>query len=127
MKQLPKFIKSYKLNKKGLEYELTIVLHTREKNKPYNRLSHLIVKDWVSQHLDHKIDVDSFKGPSVVSNKSGSNVGVWTFKIIEDIPEKLDKPAKKKTKKKKTKKTAKKEEKELDNYEEMTYPLPSKD
>jgi len=30
-------------------------------------------------------------------------------------------------KKKKTKKTTKKPEKELDKYEEMTYPLPSKD
>jgi hypothetical protein len=127
MKQLPKFIKSYKLNKKGVDCELTIVLHTREKNKPYNRLSHLIVKDWASQYLDRKIDVESFKGPSVVHNKSGSNVGVWTFKIIEDVSEKLDKSTKKKTKKKKTKKTEIKEEKELDKYEEMTYPLPSKD
>ena len=126
MKQLPNFVSSHKLSRNGSEYQLIIVLHTREKNKPYNRLSHLIVKDWLAHHLEGEIDLSTFEGPSVVSNKSGSNIGVWTFKLVEVVPEKI-KTAPKKTKKKKTKKTVKKEKKELDNYEEMTYPLPNKD
>lgn len=100
-------------------YHLSITLHYKEKDRPYNRLSHLVIKDWISHKLGKKVDPVTFEGPNAISNKTGANTGRWTFKLFEEQP--------KKTKKKNSKKVAKKEEKELDKYEEMTYPLPSKD
>jgi hypothetical protein len=123
MKQLPKFINTIKLDEKEGLYELVIILHYKEKNKPYNRLSHLIIKDWIYYKLGRKVDPATFEGPNIISNKTGANIGRWTFTLLEESREK---PKSKKTKKA-NKKTAKKEEKELDKYEEMTYPLPSKD
>ena len=95
MKQLPGFVNKFQLQEDGGEYRLTIVLYYREKNKPYNRLSHLIIKDWIKEKLGRPVDPATFSGPSVVSNKSGANVGEWTFKLLEEKkpPKKLDKPA----------------------------------
>jgi hypothetical protein len=119
MKEFPIFVNTVKLEENSGLYELVIVLHFKEKNKPYNRLSHLIVKDWIFSRLGKRVDPSTFEGPKVITNKTGANIGKWTFKLLEEEP--------KKAKKKKTKKTVKKEEKELDKYEEMTYPLPNKD
>lgn len=104
-------------------YELSITLHYKERGKPYNRLSHLVIKDWISHRLGKRVDLETFEGPNAISNKTGANTGRWTFKLLE---KEVKAPKKKKTKKT-TEKTEVKEEKELDKYEEMTYPLPSKD
>ena len=119
MKELPIFVNTVKLEEKDGLYELVVVLHYKEKNKPYNRLSHLIIKDWIYSKFGKRVDPATFEGPTVISNKTGANIGRWTFNLLEEAP--------KTPKKKKTKKTVKKQEKELDKYEEMTYPLPSKD
>ena len=119
MKELPIFVNTVKLEEKDGLYELVVVLHYKEKNKPYNRLSHLIVKDWVFSKLGKRVDPATFEGPTVISNKTGANIGRWTFTLLEEET--------KTPKKKKAKKSVKKEEKELDKYEEMTYPLPNKD
>ena len=128
MKELPKFVNKVQMEESEGLYELEIVLHQRAKNKPYNRLSHLIIKDWITEKLGKKIDLSTFEGPKLISNKSGANAGRWTFRLEVEQEKKQSKKKQSKNKsKKKTKKTEEKEEKELDNYEEMTYPLPNKD